>query len=515
MDVVVVGAGISGLATAARLRARGLDVLVLEAHGRVGGCAGFYTRAGYAFDVGATTLVDFGPEGVGGRFMQEIGLPPLAAEALPGYVAWLPDRTVALHRDPALWRAERLRAFGDTRGHRRFWALLDRLADVFWTAARSGGRLPVRSADDLRGALAAVPARDWPLARYLRWTTADALRQSGLDGDVPLRSLLGMLLQDTVHGTVDEAPLVNGALGVTIRGAGLARAEGGMRGFWTALVDHYLRLGGRLRVGTAVDRVERTPRGYTAWTRRGPFHAGQVVSTLPIWDSARIAPPEVGEALAPYLRRDGDALGGALVLCLGVPEGEVADHAFTHHQVLDDYRRPLGDGNNLFVSVSAEGDAASAPPGRRAVMVSTHCELAEWEGLTPAAYEVRRREAVERLLAVARRAYPRLGRDAEVVELGTPRTYARFTGRSRGAVGGVRQTLANTNQRAVPYGLGVPGFWQGGDTTWPGLGTVAGVVASGHLARDVARYHALRGGPSRGRGASASGAGISAQPLAS
>ena len=68
---------------------------------------------------------------------------------------------------------------------------------------------------------------------------------------------------------------------------------------------------------------------------------------------------------------------------LGVPEAEVAGQAFTHHQLLQDYDRPLGNGNNMFVSVSAAGDTESAPPGHRAVMISTHCELDDWEGLTP------------------------------------------------------------------------------------------------------------------------------------
>ncbi len=43
-----------------------------------------------------------------------IGMPPLDGEALPGYVAWLPDRVVTLHRDPAAWAEERLR---DARRH--------------------------------------------------------------------------------------------------------------------------------------------------------------------------------------------------------------------------------------------------------------------------------------------------------------------------------------------------------------------------------------------------------------
>ena len=79
-----------------------------------------------------------------------------------------------------------------------------------------------------------------------------------------------------------------------------------------------------------------------------------------------------------------------------------------------------------------------------------------------------------------------------MAELGTPRTYERFTRRSRGAVGGVRQTLANTNQHAIPHDIGVPGFWLAGDTTWPGLGTVAGVLASEHVADDVTRFARAR-----------------------
>ncbi|HLA64055.1 MAG TPA: hypothetical protein VK610_06485, partial [Rhodothermales bacterium] len=154
---------------------------------------------------------------------------------------------------------------------------------------------------------------------------------------------------------------------------------------------------------------------------------------------------------------------------------------------LASYEGALGDGNNLFISVSAPGDVASAPAGRRAVMVSTHCELGPWEGLDPAAYGAAKADATARLLSIARRVYPRLGSTAVVCELGTPRTYAAFTGRHRGAVGGVRQTLANSNQHAVPHDLGVSGFWQAGDTTWPGLGTVACVLGSAHVADGVLR----------------------------
>jgi len=245
-DVAIVGAGMAGMATAVRLQAQGLSTIVFEAHGQPGGCAGFYRRKGFSFDVGATTLVDFEPGGIGSELLESIGMPPVEGEALPGYVAWLPDRVVTLHRDSTAWAIERINAFGDTPAHRAFWQLLDRLADVFWRASRNGVKLPVQNLQDVFHAIRALGPEYLPLARYLPWTIGDALRTFGLYDDLPLVGLLAMLIEDTVHSTVDQAPLVNAALGITIRGAGLTRASGGMRGFWQQLVAHYRGMGGEM-----------------------------------------------------------------------------------------------------------------------------------------------------------------------------------------------------------------------------------------------------------------------------
>ena len=484
-DVAIIGGGIAGMATATRLQASGLSTIVFEAHGQPGGCAGYYRRRGFVFDVGATTLVDFEPAGVGGELLKSIDMPPVQGEALPGYVAWLPDRQVTLHRDPSLWRRERIQTLGDTPAHYQFWSLLDQLAEVFWRASRQGIKLPVRSAGDVTRAISAIGLKNLPLVRYLNWTMGDALRAFGLRQDQALVGLLGMLIEDTVHSTVDEAPLINAALGITIRGAGLTRACGGMRGFWQTFVEHYHALGGDLRVGCPVKAVTGRLSEFCIETRRGVFAARQVVSAVPIGLTSRLAPHAVTKRLGPFFRRDHQNRGGAVVVFLGVPEAEVGEQSFTHNQLLHDYHAPLGNGNNMFVSVSASGDTASAPSGYRSVMLSTHCDLAEWQDLTPDEYPQRKMEIGGRLLTLARRAYPDLGTNPTVFEVGTPQTYERFTHRPDGAVGGVRQTLGNTNQKAVPHDVGVPGFWLAGDTTWPGLGIVAGVLGSRIVAAGV------------------------------
>ncbi|MCW2912570.1 MAG: amine oxidase [Actinomycetia bacterium] len=486
-DVAVLGGGMSGMATAARLQARGLRTVVLEAHGHLGGCAGYYRRRGFSFDVGATTLVDFQTGGVGDELLTSIGMPVLDAEPLPGYQAWLPDRQVTLYRDAADWHPERLRTLGDSPSHRAFWTDFDTIAEVFWAASQAGVRLPLRRPADLVYNVRALGPRNLPLARHLYSTLGDLLRRHGLRDDAALVGLLSMLIEDTVHSGVDQAPLINAALGATIRGAGLTRARGGMGGFWRRFTAHYRALGGDVRTACAATRVTGGSDGFTVHTRRGLVHAAQVVSALPAQTTAALGPPQIAARLARYLHRDRDAQGGALMVFLGVPDREVAGHTFTHHQILLDYRRPLGDGNNMFVSVSAPGDIESAPAGHRAVMISTHCELGDWHGLDPGEYTVRKKETTERLIDAARLVYPQLGDHPLILESGTPLTYQRFAFRPGGAVGGTRQTLRNTNQHAIPHSLGVRGFHLVGDSTWPGLGTVACVIGSRIVADAVLR----------------------------
>jgi phytoene dehydrogenase-like protein len=259
-----------------------------------------------------------------------------------------------------------------------------------------------------------------------------------------------------------------------------------MYGFWKRFVARYRQLGGVLRVGCRVERIESNADGtYRVDTRRGVFPARQVVCAVPAQLAGRLGPPAVGEALRPYLRRDAGSLGGAVVVFLGVPEKEVEGQPFTHHQLLQSYDQPQGNGNNMFVSVSTPGDVESAPPGCRAVMISTHCDLAEWQGLEEAEYQQKKEAIGSRLVEYARRVYPELSQRPVVHEIATPRTYERFTSRPGGAVGGIRQTLANTNQNALPHDLGIPGFFLVGDSTWPGLGTVACVLGSRIVAEMV------------------------------
>ena len=485
-DVAVVGGGVAGTATAARVQAEGRSTVVLEQHDHVGGCAGYYRQDGFAFDVGATTLVDFGPGGVGGQFLEAIDFEPPPIDLQEAYDLWLPDRRVRLYRDDERWRRERREAFDDDEAHRRFFRFLDRTSEALWEATRAGVKLPVQNLSDLVENARALGLADLPILRYRNWTVEDALREYGVYDDEALRGAIAMLVEDTVHSTVEEAPLLNAALGTTIRGPGIGRARGGMYGFWTAFEEHYREMGGVVRTGHDVTEVTGRVGDFRLETSHGTHRAEQVVSTVPINVTRRIAPSVVGDRLDDDVAKLRAHEGGAIVVFLGVPEEEVAGREVTHHQILRSFDEPLGSGNNMFVTVSAPGDTVSAPQGHRAVVLSTHCDLDPWQDLDDATYERRREVVGERLIEGARTVYPDLATDPVVYEVGTPRTYESFTARPRGAIGGYRQTLGNTNQHAVPQDVGIDGFYLAGDTTWPGLGTVACILGS-----EIAADHVL------------------------
>ena len=76
-EVVVVGAGIAGLTSAAILSKSGFSVTLIESHTQAGGCAGTFKRKNYTFDVGATQVAGLEKGGIHSKIFDflEIKIP--------------------------------------------------------------------------------------------------------------------------------------------------------------------------------------------------------------------------------------------------------------------------------------------------------------------------------------------------------------------------------------------------------------------------------------------------------
>lgn len=130
-DIVIIGAGLGGLAAALRLTGAGRRVTVLERAAEPGGRAGVLRTGGYSFDTGPTVLtmpelIDEALSWVGERLADRLELLPL----LPAYRANFADgSSIDVHTDPDRMEQEiaRVASAADAAGYRRLVEYLRRL----------------------------------------------------------------------------------------------------------------------------------------------------------------------------------------------------------------------------------------------------------------------------------------------------------------------------------------------------------------------------------------------------
>src|SRR5262249_19434423 len=155
--------------------------------------------------------------------------------------------------------------------------------------------------------------------------------------------------------------------------------------------------------------------------------------------------------------------------------GALPGERFVSYQVLPEPGGSMAEGGMCFISVMPP---SRRPGASRAVSVSTHSEAAPWWRLSPDGYLERKRAYEERLLAACARAIPGFRAGLRFHRSATPRTYATYTGRGNGLVGGVRAELRNALLGALSHRSGLPGLYLCGDSVFPGQGTI-GVTLSG------------------------------------
>jgi C-3',4' desaturase CrtD len=480
--VIVIGAGIGGLTAGALLAHRGYDVLILDQAIVPGGCASTFKRQGFTFDVGATQVAGLEPGGIHHRIFTELGidLPP-ATPCDPACAVYLPGETTPINvwRDPQKWQQERQRQFP---GSEPFWQLLANLFKASWEFQGRDPILPPRSLWDLLQLTQAVRPNTLITFPYTLFTVGDALRLCGLGNNHRLRTFLDLQLKLYSQVNAEETALLYAAtaLNVSQSPQGLYHLQGSMQVLSDRLVATLERDGGKLLMRHTVESIQvehgkatgvtiRNQKTREVWSET----ADHIVANVTAQDLVKLLGDRTPQGYKQRVAKLPPA-SGAFVVYLGVDAQAIPPECPPHLQFMYDANGPIGENNSLFVSVSHPGDGR-APIGKATIIASSFVDTEPWQKTEN--YTDLKSKYTEDAISRLAQFFHLKPETIICQEAATPLTFAKFTARDRGIVGGIGQRLSTFGPFGFANRTPIKGLSLVGDSTHPGEGT-AGVSYS-------------------------------------
>lgn len=476
--VVVVGAGLAGLAAALRLAGQGRSVTVVERYGFPGGRVGQADIRGYRIDTGATVLtmpdiIEEAFSAVGASMSDYLDLMP----SDPAYRASFADgSSLDVHADGDRMAAA-IEAFAGPEQAAGYWRLRDWLTELYKLEIDgfigSNFSSPVSLLTPQLAKLAAIGGfRGWD-KMVGRFITDERLQRiftfQALYAGVPPHRALAAYAVIAYMDTI----------------AGVYFPKGGMRALPESLAAAATDAGVVFRYNSSVTRLERSGSRVTAViTDSGDRIACDAViltTDLPLTYELLGRTPRRPIKFRPS--------PSAVVMHVGVPTvGSALQHhniSFGHNwsktfdEIIDEGK--LMSDPSLLVTMPTAGDPTLAPAGRDLLFILAPCPNLEvgkvnWsaEGDT---------YARQVLATAAERLLPGLDHDADILDVMTPNDWAR-----QGMLAGSPFALAHTFSQTGPFRpanlvRGVDNAVLAGGSTVPGVG-VPTALLSGRLAAE-------------------------------
>jgi C-3',4' desaturase CrtD len=480
--VIVIGAGIGGLTAGALLAHRGYSVLILDQALVPGGCASTFKRKGFTFDVGATQVAGLEPGGIHHRIFSELEIElPEATPCDPACAVYLPGEKTPINvwRNLEKWQEERQRQFP---GSEPFWQLMAALFKASWKFQGRDPVLPPRNIWDLWQLTKAVRSGTLITLPYTLFTVGDALRAYKLGSDRRLRTFLDLQLKLYSQVNAEETALLYAAtaLSVSQLPQGLFHLQGSMQVLSDRLVSALERDGGKLLMRHSVEHIQvkhnkavavviKNQKTGEVWTEP----ADHIVANVTVQNLVQL----LGEKAPRGYKKRVEKLppaSGAFVVYLGVDESAIPSGCPPHLQFLYNANGEIGENNSLFVSVSHRGDGR-APSGKATIIASSFVDPLPWWQTED--YEGLKQKYTEEGIAHLSEYFYLKPETIIHVEAATPRTFANYTARDRGIVGGIGQRISTFGPFGFANRTPIKNLWLVGDSTHPGEGT-AGVSYS-------------------------------------
>jgi len=495
-SLIVIGAGLAGLATGCYAQMNGYQTTIFEQHTRPGGVCTAWKRGGYTIDGCIHWLMGARPGSPYHQVYQEVGALEgnrlLQVEHLVEFLDEAGGQHLDVTKDVG-------RLAGDLKAlSGRDAPAIDTLLEGVRAFRGLNGSVPwTRVARASRGPWDGV-VRAWHARRQLRYLIGYNVPASAFAARLHSPFLRWALS----HVLTPETPMLCVfALLAQLADGELARVEGGSLAFALAIARRFRALGGQVVYGAPVeeilvergrgsDRAVGVRLAETPGSRNGSaHHADAVVSAADGYGTifgmlgGRYANGRIQQRYETWpLSRPLLTVSYGIAHALG---GQPP--ARTIHLA-----RPLEVRGKEIETLLCRvfDDPALAPTGKRVVQVTFRTDFDVWHDLQTqdrARYEAEKDQVAAQVLERLERHLPGLSAHVEMIDVATPYTFWRYTGNRAGSCRGWLLTPQGM-RRAVPKTLpGLKDFYMAGQWVEPGGGIPASLSSGRHAVQMMCR----------------------------
>jgi all-trans-retinol 13,14-reductase len=477
-DVIVIGAGIGGLACAALLSMRGYRPLVLEHHSKVGGYYGSFEKDGFLFNTGAMEITGLWDGGPLDLFLQDLGLKVEdyfvrnsynythgskeikafdGVDAFKGQLAELfpeeSDNLTAFFEDSRISFDE---WYGDLK---KYGTILspELILDV------SGEDGPQRFRRE-RPHFADWRAKSWKQKMDEFFT------------DQGLRDLLNSIINH-MSADLDVTPAE-----AILRDYGFIRygsffPKGGSQKLVDAIKEFIEDHGGKVLLSQRVERIlteDGAVVGVETWDQT--FHSPVVVSTSNVKNTI-LDMFDLREFNEEYLNS---------IRALEMQETYFSVFLGADMD-LSDYPTMIRDDDtaleNLFhMTINTNADPAYAPDGMASITITTLGSYDDFPDREKPEYIRKKRAVANQLIDTANEVIPGLKENIIVRLAATPRTYERYTLAPKGSCEGL---FWSTEVKRLYFKTPLKGLYLAGSSAYPGGGLEQALMSGVICANDI------------------------------
>lgn len=481
VKIGVIGGGVAGLTAGTLAQSIGHDVTVYESSREWGGCAGKFTREGYLFAAGATLGMGFEEGGLHQRVLSYLDESVRVHDLKEVMHIHMNNQFIVYFQERKQLLEELKRAFPELEPQIRtffqeIWRDFDDIRPLFEQLPA----LPFRTVSDIAPALRGFRIRQLPVLAKIYTPLYRTLKKHQLHG-TPFEQFVDGILLDSLQTGAEEASHLLAAVALSIYHEGAFYVEGGLYELAYALERSLKKQGGTSHLGRQIVKIDRIVDGWLLTDRRGRLDIVDVlVSAIPLEATERLlSGAEKRQFHKQYARQLDRGQWGTFSLYITLPE-TICEGKPLFQQV---YTKDLPSGH-AFISMSAADDLVRSKSSYRTVTVSTHIDLAEWEGWQDRTkYEKLESDWTRRMIEAVKLVFPKWIEEDSLILPGGPGAWVKYTKRPSGAVGGYAQTPSQALFHAASYRTNLPNFFVCGDTVFPGAGTVGAMTSGLHVAR--------------------------------